>query len=161
MKKLAFTTMLSCMVMACTSNGKQSDGTDESQKDSVVLETQDSNEVVSKDSIDIETYLDRMDSILADCKKIHIKEAEDTLKYNSLKEKWGNFGCSNVKDFDRDSMKHSVKVRLLRIATEYFQEVKRLSNESKTAGINVKEKDDKELEEAQKLFEKQLWLETH
>ena len=127
MKKLAFMMMLSCMVMACVSNGKRSDGTNESQKDSVVLEAQDSNEVPLKDSIDFEAYLDRMDSILADYKKIHIKRPEDTLKYNSLIKKWGNFNRLGVKDFDRDSMKHSVKVKFLKIMTEYFSEMIRQS----------------------------------
>ena len=72
MKKLAFMAMLSCILMACVSNGKRSDVTNEAQKDSVVIEAQDSDEVVTKDSIDFETYLNRMDSILVDVKKIHI-----------------------------------------------------------------------------------------
>ena len=153
--------MLSCMLMACVSNGKRSDVTNESQKDSVVIEAQDSDEVVTKDSIDFETYLNAMDSILVDVKKIHIKKAEDTLKYESLKEKWGDFAHYGIEDFDRDNMKHSVKVKMLRVMTESISEMIRLSKESKAAGISVKEKEMKEFEEAQKLFEKQLWLETH
>lgn len=161
MKKLAFMAMLSCILMACVSNGKRSDVTNEAQKDSVVIEAQDSDEVVTKDSIDFETYLNRMDSILVDVKKIHIKEAEDTLKYESLKEKWSDFAHYGIEDFDRDNMKHSVKVKMLRVMTESISEMIRLSKESKAAGISVKEKEMKEFEEAQKLFEKQLWLETH
>ena len=161
MKKLAFMAMLSCMLMACVSNGKRSDVTNESQKDSVVIEALDSDEVVTKDSIDIETYLNAMDSILVDVKKIHIKKAEDTLKYEYLKEKWSDLDRFKVADYDRDSMKHSVKVKMLMVMTESFSEMIRLSKESKAAGISVKEKEIKEFEEEIKSLEKQLWLETH
>lgn len=161
MKKLVFMAMLSCMVMACVSNGKQSGDMDESQGDSVVSDVQDSNEVALKDTIDIETYLNKMESMLIDIKQIRIKKAEDTLKYQPLKEKWDGLDNFVIADFDRDELKHSVKVKYLKVMSEYLSEMMRLSKELKAAGISANEKEDEEFEESQKLFEKQLWLETH
>lgn len=161
MKKLVFMAMLSCMIMACVSNGKQSGDMNESQGDSVVLDVQDSNEVVLKDTIDIETYLNKMESMLIDIKQIQIKKEEDTLKYESLIEKWNGLDSFVIADFDKDELKHSVKVKYLKVMAEYLSEMMRLSKELKAAGIRVNEKDDEEFEKSQKLIEKQLWQETH
>ena len=46
------------------------------------------NEVVSRDTINIQTWLQKAESILNDYKHIHITNASDTLKYSNLDKKY-------------------------------------------------------------------------
>ena len=158
MKNLFMIMVFSSMIISCVSNGKQSREENVSREDSVVLETPDSNVVAYIDTIDTATYLDKMESILNDMKQIQIKKAEDTLQFERLKEKYGSFDHFNVPD---NKIKHSERVRLLKVIHDYLSEIIRLSKESKAAGINDNEDNEKEFEKAQKIFERQLWLETH
>lgn len=159
MKNLFMIMVFSSMIISCVSNGKQSREENVSREDSVVLETPDSNVVAYIDTIDTATYLDKMESILNDMKQIQIKKAEDTLQFERLKERYGSFNLFNVPD--KNEIKHSVRVRILKVTNDYLSEIIRLSKESKAAGINDNEDNEKEFEKAQKIFERQLWLETH
>ena len=162
MKKLLYLAMLCCMIMACTSNGKQSSEGNEIQKDSFVIEKSDSDELVPKDTIDIEAFLDKTESALSELKQIHIKAAEDTLKYKLIEQKWDSLDHYAISNINRDEMKHSVKVRYLKTIVDFLSEIKRLSIESKEAGIksDYNEEEVEEVEEMLKPFQKQLSLET-
>ena len=163
MKKLLYMAMLCCMIIACASNGKQPGEGNEIQRDSLVKERSDSDGLASKDTIDIEVFLDITESALRDLKQIHIKAAEDTLKYKQLAEKWDSLDHYAISNINRDEMRHSVKLKYLQTTVDFLSELKRLSIESKEAGIksDYKEEEMKEVEEMLKLFQKQLWLETH
>lgn len=156
-------TMLCCTIIACTSNGKQSGEGNEIQEDSLTIEKSDSNELATKDTVDVEVFLEKTESALSDLKQIHIKATEDTLKYEYLKEKWDSLDHYAISNINRDEMRHSVKIRYLQTIIDFLSELKRLSIESKEAGIkNAPNKEEiEELEKMTNLLQRQLWLETH
>jgi len=163
MKKLFFMAMLCCMIIACTSNGRQSGEGNEIQEDSLAIEKSDSNELATKDTVDVEVFLEKTESALSGMKQIHIKAAEDTLKYEYLKEKWDSLDHYAISNINRDEMRHSVKIRYLQTVFDFLSELKRLSIESKEAGIKngPNEEEIEELEKMTNLLQRQLWLETH
>lgn len=162
MKKLVILAMLCCMIMACASNGKQSSEDNGIQKDSLVIEQPNFDGVVSKDTIDIEAFLDKTESALRELRLTHIKAAEDTLKYKLIVQKWDSLDHYAISNLNRDEIKHSVKVRYMQTIVDFLSEIKRLSIESKEAGIKSDYNDEEmeEFEEMLKLFQKQLSLET-
>lgn len=163
MKKLLYIAMLCCMIMACANNEKQSSEGNENQEDALVTEKSDSDGLASKDTIDIKAFLDKTESALKDLKQIHIKVAEDTLKYKHLVAEWDSLDYYAISNINRDEMKHSVKLKYLQTIVDFLSELKRLSIESKEAGIksDYHEEEMEEFEEILNLFQKQLWLETH
>ena len=153
------------VVAGCKNNGNRNSSTDSMElSDTVFSDDKIVTDTVPKDTVDIETYLSKMEPMLDELKQIHINKPEDTLKYKLLEEKWDRIGNFEIRDTDRNGLKHSVKVRFLEYVVGLDSEHKRLANEAKAAGVAEFEdfdKEDSEWNEGVQEFRRQLWLETH
>lgn len=149
----------------CKNNGNDNSSTDSVKTSDTIVS--DDKDTVPKDTIDLETYLGLMESMIDDLKQIYINKPEDTLKYEWLDEKWSMLDNYEVQSFDKDEMKHSDKVRFLKFLVDYDSETKRIANEAKAAGVaefcNLDKygEEDSEWDEFMQSCQRQLWLETH
>lgn len=121
------------------------------------------NEVVSRDTINIQTWLQKAESILNDYKHIHITNASDTLKYSNLDKKYRIMNQFVIEDFAPEELRHSVRVKYLGISISLLEEINRIHKEYVKIGLEgvLDENELKTTQEMMTLFKKKLWMETH
>ena len=151
------------VVFTCISCGGQKSNMDDhgniAKQDSIVM----SNDIESKDTIDIETWLHNTELMLNEIKSIHINSASDTLKYSALGKKLKDEKSIVIRDFDPEELTHSVKVRYLKVCLSLFEELVRIHKESVNAGLRgcLNENELKSVQEGIESYKKKLWQEMH
>ena len=162
-KKTFVNVLYAIVVVTCLScNGQNANNT---QK---VIETKQevvdiSNELVPIDTTNIETTLQNVESFLYDLKNIHVAKASDTLKYEYLKKKWANMDITPIRIYDRNEVKHSIRVKYYTLLISLYEEISRVNDEAETAGLKggFNENKLKKIQESMDLYKRKLWLETH
>jgi len=151
------------VVFTCISCGGQKSNMDDhgnvAKQDSVVM----SNDIESKDTIDIESWLQNTEQTLNEVKNIHINSVSDTLKYSALGKEFKDNSSLVIRDFNPEELTHSVKVRYLKVCLSLFEEMGRIHKESVNVGLRgfLNEDELKSVQEGIELYKKKLWQETH
>ena len=165
MKKIGslFNFLSAGVIVTCLSCSGQNANTAqklfETKQDTIVI----SDKIDHKDTTDIDTALQNVESLLNDYKNIHIAKASDTLKYKYLRNKWEKMDITAISSYDSDGIKHSIRVKYYTLLISLFEEICRVNEEGETAGLKggLTEKELKALQESMDLYKRKLWLETH
>lgn len=149
------------MVLFASCNGKKT--ANEAEENKIVIEKEDykvtildDNSDVVRDTIDLDTYLSKIEELVLELKEFHVEALADTAVFqDKFESKLNIIGDSLYVDFNPDHILHSQKVRALQAIIMVFDELYRVEQEFVSVGYQTKHTDE-DMMEFRKEFQEEL-----